>query len=400
MFDLVISPEGMGVAVADYDNDLDVDIYVTNYGLNALYDNQIGTLNRFVQRAEDAGVQFGRNCWGVDFADLDLDGDLDLIQASGYIYAMDPSMAQDLDLPNRLWLNNGDKTFTNVSDAAGFNDRGMGRGLATGDFDRDGDLDVVITNNTMDHPDLLERFEGELQLYRNDQDGANHWVNLKLVGGGVHGNGLGCNRSAVGARVYLSSGGLTQMRDVQAGASYLSHNSLEVEFGLGTATVIDSLRVRWICGVEERFTGVTADQYMRLFEGESSAVTVPTTLMGFDAFGLLDGVQLEWITGTSGSVSQTRIYRAADRGGELDWFAIELRIEIVGDRVQAFDGDVEPGQRYAYRLELVGNDGIVFESNVVYAVARGESPGARRAEVGQNYPASFLSASTSSTPPV
>jgi hypothetical protein len=382
---------GMGLAAADYDNDLDIDIYVTNYGLNALYDNQVRDplVRRFVQRAEDAGVQFSRNCWGVDFADLDLDGDLDLIQASGYIFAPAGSAPQALDLPNRVWLNNGDKTFTEASDATRFNDRGMGRGLATGDFDRDGDLDVVITNNTMDHPELMQRFEGWLQLYRNDQDGENHWVNLKLKGGGQHGNGLGCNYSAVGARVYLTSAGLTQMREVQAGASFMSQNSLEVEFGLGAATAIDELRVRWICGVEEVFLDVNVDEHMRLVEGTGRAVTVPITLMSFEAFGLLDGIQLEWITGSSSSASRTRIYRALDQRGDPHWQSVELPIESSGDRIRAFDGNVEPGNRYAYRLELIGTDGIAFGSSVVYATARGASPGVRRAEVGQNFPNPF-----------
>lgn len=382
---------GMGLAVADYDNDLDLDIYVTNYFRNALYENRLNETGRFRQVAEEAGVQFDQNCWGIDFCDLDLDGDLDLIQASGYIYSQMQGFIQPLDLPNRVWLNNlvetGQKTFTNVSGAAGFDDRGMGRALATGDFDRDGDLDVVITNNSFFNPDSLKLYTGHLMLYRNDQDLSNNWVNLRLRGGGPHSGGLGCNLDGVGARVYVHTASSTQMREVQAGSSYLSQNSLEVEFGLGSEEAITEVEVRWPCGTTESFTGVTPGRFWVLEEGAGNAHSVPVAFASFAASAERDGVRLEWFTAAERAV-RTIVYRApADRADLFHPIAID--VDYHDGRGLAFDDGVVAGEHYAYRVTIEGSDGNVVTSPVALVKAGGSAPGLTRARVGQNYPNPF-----------
>jgi hypothetical protein len=385
---------GMGVAIADYDNDQDLDVYITNYFLNSLYENlgpQVNDLWRFRERAKEAGVEYDYNCWGVDFCDLDLDGDLDLIQASGNIPSK--QIPQPIDLPNKVWLNDGapNWTFTDVSEAADFNDRMLGRGLATADFDRDGDLDVVVTNNTWfdpapDAPGAVVH-EGHVLLYRNDQTNGYHWVNLKLQGAGQHGGSSGCNRAAIGARVYLTAGGSTQMREVQAGSSYLSQNSLEVEFGIGASSTIDQVLVRWMCGAEESYTGVEPDRFYRLVEGDATAIPMPVALLSFEARPALEGIRLEWLTAPGIAALETRIYRApADSPDDLR--RILLPIEQDERTGWAIDREVVAKASYAYQLVLVGEDGIGTVSATIFATAGGTSS-PMRATVGQNYPNPF-----------
>lgn len=386
---------GMGCTVGDWDNDLDLDVFITNYQENSFFENlgpQLHDLWRFRERAAELGVAYHYSGWGTDLCDLDLDGDLDLLQASGAI----PSkhIPQPIDLPDICWLNDGppDYHFTKVSDEVGFNEDMMGRGLATADFDRDGDLDVAVTNNTWydpapDAPDYTV-YRGRFLLYRNDQDTNHHWANLTLEGGGEHGRGLGCNRSGVGARVYLTAGGLTQMREVVTGSSFLSQNSLEVEFGLGTAETIDEVRVRWPCGVEEVFSGVEVDRFYRLVEGESWAKPLAVGLVRFDVSAMTDGVRLEWIVAPGTRVREAVIYRGLEEEPE-SLRPVGLDVDYREDGGVAFDRDVAEGTTYAYRLRLVGEDGIAVESGEVLVTAGARSALPGRPRVGPNYPNPF-----------
>lgn len=385
---------GMGVAVADYDGDLDLDIFVTNYNKNSLFENA-GLVNgtwRFRERAAEAGVEYGLNCWGADFCDLDLDGDLDLLQASGYIFAdVNP---QPKDLPNQLYLNDGapDWTFTEVGEQVGFADRMMGRGLATADYDRDGDVDIAVGNNTFYEPapDAANPtvYAGHLLLYRNDQASNHHWVNVRLEGAGQHTIGLGCNRTAAGARVYVSSGARVQMREVQAGSSYISQNSLEQEFGLGDIASIDDVWVRWLCGSVEHFTGVQPDRFWVLREGAGSAHPVPTAVLALDAVATAAGVRLEWLTSLALPAARVRVLRAP--ASEPDrMLPLALSVTVDGRQGSALDPTVVAGQRYAYQLLLGGADGVEVASAVVYATALAGEPVARRPRVGQNFPNPF-----------
>jgi hypothetical protein len=249
----------------------------------------------------------------------------------------------------------------------------------------------VVTNNTWfdpapDAPGAIVH-EGHVLLYRNDQANGHHWLNLKLQGAGEHGGSSGCNRSGIGARVYMTAGGVTQMREVQAGSSYLSQNSLEVEFGLGEANSIDELKVRWLCGDEEIFAGVEADAFYRLIEGTGNASPLPIAITSFDARPVPEGIHLEWLTAPGIAAMETRILRAP-ASTPTDLRPVRLPVEQDDLYGRALDRDVIANERYAYQLVLVGEDGISTASATIVATAGGETL-PMRPSVGQNFPNPF-----------
>ena len=256
----ITDENGMGAAVGDYDNDGDLDWFVSSiwdpdghqpdefWGLsgNRLYRNPGNGV--FVDATEASGVRRGYWGWGSCFADFDNDGDLDLYHVNGMPFlASAQEFFQD---PARLFVANGDGTFTERSVELGLDDKAQGRGLVCTDFDRDGDVDVYVTNNN-----------GPTKLYRNDGGNALHWLDVRL-------RGRGKNTSAVGARVYVTIGSTTQMRELSAGNNFLSSNPIEAHFGLGQATVVDELRIVWPDGTQEIRHAVAADQALTLTEGE------------------------------------------------------------------------------------------------------------------------------------
>jgi len=149
-----------------------------------------------------------------------------------------------------VYRNAGDGTFSEISRAAGpgITLEKSARGCAFGDFDNDGDVDVVVSNIN-DLPSLL----------RNDGRGG-HWVKIKCTG-------VSSNRSAIGARVRLQTGGASQVDEVRSGGSYLSQNDLRLHFGLGNAAAIDVLEIRWPNGKTEIFRDLPADRIYRITEG-------------------------------------------------------------------------------------------------------------------------------------
>ncbi len=227
---------GAGCTWGDFDNDGDLDIYFTNDGSDDRLISQTATSWLLVDGGalEDPG--HGR---GVAWGDLDNDGDLDLYIARHGEY-------------DRFLRNDGGD-FVNVPlgiDAAA----GHAHGVALGDTDGDGDLDVYVVN------------EGDSNVLLVNQLGSgNHWLHLDLTGDD-------CNRDAVGARVRLVTGGLSQIREVNGGSGFRSQNSPTVEFGLGTATMADSVIVRWPCGDVEVFTDLAVDQKHEIVESGTTAV--------------------------------------------------------------------------------------------------------------------------------
>jgi hypothetical protein len=128
----------------------------------------------------------------------------------------------------------------------------VGRGVTFGDYDNDGDVDMFIVNN-----------HDRGVLLRNEGGNRNNWLHVKLIG-------TKGNRDAVGARIRLKAGDLIQLREINAGASYLSFNSLTAEFGLAQETTVDWIEVIWAGGDTERFTGVGANQRVTLTQGGGS----------------------------------------------------------------------------------------------------------------------------------
>lgn len=229
----ITDENGMGAAVADYDNDGDLDWFVSsihdpgvpagNWGAsgNRLYrnDGQGG----FSDVTSAAGVREAGWGWGSCFADFNLDGWLDLYMVNGMLGPLAAIFNQD---PARLFLSNRDGSFSEQAQAHGVADTGQGRGLVCFDYDRDGDVDIYTQNGY-----------GAARLYRNDLAGG-HSLTLRL-------RGRTPNPSAIGARVWLTTAAGTQMREVSAGNAFLSAGPSEMVFGLGNSARIERLRVRW-----------------------------------------------------------------------------------------------------------------------------------------------------------
>ena len=243
---------GMGANLGDFDNDGYLDIVITNFQdqTNSLYHNAQSGFFTEMSFAKGIGERsLPYLAWGVDFIDFNNDGWLDLFIANGHlddnIAEIDPigTYAQ----PNQLFLNDRGIRFSENPDPA-IAQQKVSRGTAFGDIDNDGDVDIVVSN-LKDLPTVL----------RNDSDNASQWLGVKLIG--TH-----CNRDAIGTRVTVVSGGLTQMREVKSGSGYLSQNDLRLHFGLGNAMSVDTLTVRWLCGRVQTLQNVEANQILVISE--------------------------------------------------------------------------------------------------------------------------------------
>jgi hypothetical protein len=247
---------GMGVDVADFENSGQPGVAITNFDNEMIgFYRQQGTGN-FVDIAAGNGIgKVSRNTlgFGCIFADMELNGVLDLIAVNGHIdetvrnvrnvgYAQAPE----------IFLNQGHGSFVDVAAevAGGFARPKVGRGLAYGDFDRDGDVDVLMTTNN-----------GPAYLFRNDQLAGNRSIRFKLTG-------TKSNRDAIGAVVRVYYNGISQMRMVKSGSSYLSQSELPVTFGLGKQDQIEKAVVEWPSGKTEEFKKLAAGKEYDCTEGK------------------------------------------------------------------------------------------------------------------------------------
>ena len=251
---------GMGVAVGDYNRDGRMDIFKTNFAgdTSTLYVNAGDRLCE--DRTFAAG--FGRNTrwlgWGVAFLDLDLDGWLDLFLVNGHVYPEVGQLKSEAGYrqPKVVYRNRGDGKFDDVTERLGgaVTVPQAGRGAVFADFDNDGDTDVLVNN-----------MHAAPELYRLDLREPRNWVKLRLIG-------TRSNRSAIGARVRISAGGVSLTDEVRGGGSYYSQNDLRVTFGLGTVTRVDRVEVRWPNGLEESWTNVEANRIVTLTEGAGQPI--------------------------------------------------------------------------------------------------------------------------------
>ncbi|HKM48809.1 MAG TPA: CRTAC1 family protein [Terriglobales bacterium] len=247
---------GMGVDVADFDNSGNSGVAITNF------DNEMTGLYRFSEGGNyiDVAMQSGvgqaskdKLGFGCVFLDVDLDGALDLAVVNGHIddtvrNVSGVGYAQ----PPQLFLNSGKGTFADVAAevGGGFSQAKVGRGLAYGDFDRDGDLDLLMTTNN-----------GPAYLYRNDQTTGNRSIRIDLVG-------TKSNRDAIGAAVKIFHGISSQARLVKGGSSYLSQSELPVTFGLGKRDKIDRLVIEWPSGRTEEYKNLAAGRAYECVEAK------------------------------------------------------------------------------------------------------------------------------------
>jgi hypothetical protein len=251
---------GMGTDAGDADGDGFIDLFVTNLSneTNQLYRNLMGkgpfSIDTYPAGLGEISLLFAG--WGTDFFDHDNDGDLDLVVTNGHPMD-DIHLVNDvLSYPQRPFLfeNQGKGRYREIGAALGpwFNRRSVGRGLATADYDNDGDLDIAVAAN--DGPGALVRNDGG--------NAAGHWITLRL-------EGVRANRDAIGAVVVVTAGGRKQIEEVRSASSYLAQNDLRLHFGLGQAKQADSIEIRWPTRPRkvEKIGPVPAGQFITVREG-------------------------------------------------------------------------------------------------------------------------------------
>jgi len=247
----------MGIAIGDYLHTMRPSIYITNFAdeYDTLYRNDGNWDFHDVSYASGVALpSLPWVKWGTAFLDLDNDGWLDLIAVNGHVYPQVDTLSSGASYrqPKLLHINQGDGTFCDASAQAGpaLQQKRVSRGLAVGDLFNDGNVDVVV-----------EDLDSSPMLLRNHGISGRHWVSFELAG-------TKSNRAAIGARVKVVAGGMTQTDEVHSGGSYLSQNDLRIHFGLASATKIDSVEIRWPSGAVDNLKDLAADKFYSVREGK------------------------------------------------------------------------------------------------------------------------------------
>lgn len=247
----------MGVAIGDYLHNGLPSIYITNF------ENEYDTLYRnngnwqFDDVAYKSGVGLPSMPyvkWGDAFLDIDNDGWLDLIAVTGHVYPQVATLPSGggYQQPGLLHLNQRDGTFCDASQQAGpsLMERRVSRGLAVADLFNDGQVDVII-----------EDLDGSPRILRNRGVPGNHWISFELAG-------TKSNRLAIGAKLKITAGGITQTEQIRSGGSYLSQSDLRGHFGLGSASKVELVEIRWPSGATDIIKNLAADQFYSVLEGK------------------------------------------------------------------------------------------------------------------------------------
>ncbi len=253
---------GMGIAQGDYDKDGKLDLYVTNLGRNILYHQTTPGVFQDVTTA--AGVEDGKDInnlnvvgWGTAFLDYDNDGYEDLYVSNGYVPAA-KTYETSLNSENRLYHNLKNSTFEDVSQVAEVNDRKFHRGMATGDFDNDGDEDMVVTKLVSTGVPVSDY----TLYYVNKQNLGHHWIQVSLKG-----NGTTTNRDGFGSTVKVYYNNTRGVRSLSGGGSHASQSSSVLHFGLNTTATVDSVEVFWPGGQRTKINNPPVDKHIIIEQG-------------------------------------------------------------------------------------------------------------------------------------
>lgn len=247
---------GMGVSAADFNHDDRFDIFKTNFAGDTanLYVNLGDDLFEELSFLTGIGVNTRWLGWGCGFADFNNDGWVDIFQVNGHVYPEVFRLKTEAQYRQRkvVYLNQRNGKFQDITEKLGgaVLEPRAGRGAAFGDFDNDGDIDVLV-NNVNDRA----------TLYVTESRNSNHWISIRL-------EGVQSNRSAIGARVSCRTKELTQVDEVRSGGSYYSQNQFRVHFGLGESTEIDEIEIRWPSGKIEKLENIPVDSIIHIVEGK------------------------------------------------------------------------------------------------------------------------------------
>jgi hypothetical protein len=246
----------MCISLGDYDNDGWLDLFITDFQRNSDHLWHNDGHGNFDEVSDQAGISVPtRNIlsFGGGFFDYDNDGWLDLFIANGHVYPEVEQVSPETQFKqfNSLFHNEGNGKFVEMTKLAGsgFQTPYVGRGVAFADFNNDGFIDVVVSNNG-DAPLLLHNGGGN----------GNHFLSFKLVG-------TKSNRDGMGARIRIVTAGGAQIREIAGGGSYLSQSDLRAHFGLGRAIQAESVEIKWPSGAQQIFQNVQADNFYEIKEG-------------------------------------------------------------------------------------------------------------------------------------
>ena len=365
-----VAQAGMGVTVGDYNNDSWLDIFVTNlsYETNALYrNNGDGTFTDVIYEAHLGKESYLYVGFGTGFLDADSDGWLDLFIANGHIIdniedTHDILTYRQLD---QLFRNNGDGTLQEISDSAGdyFQRPAVSRGTIFGDYDNDGDVDVLVTQNN-----------GPATLLRNETTPQNNWITIKTVG-------MISNRDGIGTRLTMTAGGHTQIREVNPGSSYMSSHDARCYFGLGTNTTVDRLEVRWQSGVVQVFENLPANQEHVISEFSDTPGGRLFKAVWTGDVASLRGTSID--VNRKDAVGRTPLHIAAEKGDiDVAMFLIETGADVNvtdtnGNTPLIFiihkTGDLKIIKRLLEKGAAVNTQNRTGETALMYAAWRGQA---------------------------